>query len=257
MEHVLDSIVVVLYQPQDIVNVAGVIRVMSNFGLRHLRLVEPAAYDPFRLLGIAHHTDALVAATARYGTLAEAVADCAYLLGTTGRTREVERPIFAPRQAAPLLLSAAAANPGRKAALLFGREQDGLPNEALDLCHGIAAISTHPENRSLNLAQAALVLAYELWLAASGPSAADPDLAAAPGFAPAPDLAAGPQREAMFAALESLLTTLYPDTGGPRLTGALSRLRALLLRAAPRAAEAQAFTNLCRHAARVIAGKKQ
>ena len=52
----LDNIVVILYQPQDVVNVGAVIRVMSNFGLKRLRLVEPAAWDAYRVEGIAHHT---------------------------------------------------------------------------------------------------------------------------------------------------------------------------------------------------------
>lgn len=243
----LQDIAVVLYQPQDIVNVAGVIRVMSNFGLRTLRLVEPAAFDPYRLAGIAHHTEPLIEGTERFSTLAEAVADCAYVAGTTGRPREFVRPIYPPRQAAPLMLETARTNPGRKVALLFGRETDGLPNEALDLCHAIVTIPTHPENRSLNLAQAALVLAYELWVSASGEETG--------AGLPAPDLADGAEREALFAALESLLTTLYPGPGSQRLRSSLSRLRALLLRAAPSSGEARALTNLLRHAERVITGR--
>lgn len=255
MQTHLDPIQMVLYQPQDVVNVASVIRVMSNFGLPHLRLVEPAAFDPYRIGGIAHHTEKLVAATQHFATLEEAVADCALVFGTTGRPRHTQRPVLTPRTAAPLLLSAA--SQGRPVAILFGPEQDGLPNEALDQCHGIITIPTHPENRSLNLAQAALVVAYELWMAASQPPEDPPAVSAqAPRVMPLSeaeaDLATGEEREAMFDALEALLRSLYPDTTPERLAGAMARLRAMLLRAAPRQVEARAFTNLCRHAARVI-----
>ncbi|HWI52570.1 MAG TPA: TrmH family RNA methyltransferase [Symbiobacteriaceae bacterium] len=241
---VLQNVAVILYQPQDVVNVAAIIRVMSNFGLTDLRLIEPAAFDPYRIEGIAHHTEQITQAARRFPTLAEATADCAFILGTTGRPRAAQRQIVTPRQAAPLLREAAALHEGRKAAVLFGREQDGLPNEALDLCHGVLTIPTSPENRSLNLAQAALVVAYELWMAGEETTA---PLPAAPA-----DAATGPDREAMFGALEELLRALYPGTTEARLGASLSRLRTMLMRAIPRTEEAAALTNLCRHAVRVL-----
>ncbi len=238
----LDSMVFVLYQPQDIVNVAAIIRVMSNFGLPTLRLVEPAAFDPYRILGIAHGTEALVERVERYETLADAVADCALLFGTTGRPRHAEHRVLAPRQAAPVLLETGRAAGERKVAVLFGREQDGLPNEALDLCHGVIAIPTHPDNRSLNLAQAALVIAYELWIAFSEP------VVAAPAASLPADLAAGADREAMFESFRAFLEALYP--GSPRIETALSRLRTMFMRTAPTQPETEALTNLLRHAVR-------
>lgn len=245
MDTQLHQIAIVLYQPQDVVNVASIIRVMSNFGLNDLRLIEPAAFDPYRIEGIAHHTQSIIAATRRYQSLPEALSDCTFVLGTTGRPRRAERQVLTPRQAAPFLLQTAGLTPDRKVAILFGPEQDGLPNEALDLCHGVLTIPTSPENRSLNLAQASLVVAYELWMAATTHvEPAPPE--------PATDLAAGPEREAMFEAVSHLLRTLYPDTTESRLSSSLSRLRTMLMRAAPRTEEAVALTNLCRHAARSI-----
>lgn len=242
------NIAIILYQPQDVVNVAAIIRVMSNFGLSDLRLIEPAAFDPYRTLGIAHHTQPIIQAVRRYDSLAEATADCAFVVGTTGRPRAANRQILSPRQAAPILREAGSLQEGRKAAVLFGREQDGLPNEALDLCHAVLTIPTSPENRSLNLAQAALVVAYELWMAGE-----EPALPQDAPLVPPADAAAGPGREAMFAALEELLRTLYPGTTDTRLSGALSRLRTMLMRALPRTEEAAALTNLCRHAVRRLA----
>ncbi|HYF93508.1 MAG TPA: TrmH family RNA methyltransferase [Symbiobacteriaceae bacterium] len=232
----LRNIVIILYQPQDVVNVAAIIRVMSNFGLTDLRLVDPAAFDPYRIEGIAHHTGAIIAGARRFASLAEATLDCDYILGTTGRPRAAQRNILTPREAAPQLRATAG-----KAAVLFGPEQDGLPNDALDRCHGVITIPTSPENRSLNLAQAALVICYELWMA-EAPAGAAPDIT----------VAAGPDREAMFGSLAELLRTLYPGTTEARLSSALSRLRTMLMRAAPRTEEAMALTNLCRHAVRAL-----
>lgn len=236
----IESVVVVLYQPQDVVNVAAIIRVMSNFGLSQLRLVEPAAFDPYRIQGIAHHTEELIAATRRFATLDEALADCELVLGTTGRPRQGERLILNPREAAPYLLGAAQS---ARVAILFGPEQDGLPNEALDRCHGMITIPTHPYNRSLNLAQAALVIAYDLWMAANAGERA-PE---------APQgLATGEERASLFGATEELLGALYPTSSPDRLSGAMARLRTLLMRAQPRPEEAAALGNLLRHAARTI-----
>ncbi len=243
MSAYLDHIVFIMYMPQDVVNVAGVVRVMSNFGLPHLRLVEPAAFDPYRIEGIAHGTATLVANARRFPTLADASADCTLVLGTTGRPREAERQVLTPREASPLLLGLGAEPAAPHVAVVFGPEQDGLPNAALDLCHGVITIPTHPDNRSLNLAQAALVIAYELWSLASAEQPLTPT---------EPDLAGGEQRESLFSAVEALLRALYPNTTDVRLEASLSRLRTVLMRARPRTEEATSLTNLFTHAARAL-----
>jgi len=241
----LDSVALVLYQPQDVVNVAAIIRAMSNFGLSDLRLVEPAAFDPYRIAGIAHHTEPLIERTRRFPTLDAALTDCGLVLGTTGRPREIARPVYTPRAAAPEVLESARR---RRVAILFGPEQDGLPNAALDRCHGIICIPTHPFNRSLNLAQAALVIAYELWMAAgeSAPGGDHPGATASPP-------ATGDELQTLFDSIEALLLALYPGGSVTRRTQAAARLRALLMRAVPRSEEVAALTNLLRHAARASA----
>src|SRR3954462_3837723 len=118
----LDNIVVILYQPQDVVNVGAVIRVMSNFGLKRLRLVEPAAWDAYRVEGIAHHTQPVIEVVEFFPDLAAALSDCGFVLGTTARKRGTRRDRLTPGQAAPLVLKAATKSPGTPAALLFGRE---------------------------------------------------------------------------------------------------------------------------------------
>ena len=240
----LDNIVVILFEPQDVVNVGAVIRVMSNFGLKRLRLVEPAAWDAYRVEGIAHHTRPIIDAVEFYPNLAAALADCGFVLGTTARKRGTRRERLTPRQAAPLMLEAATKSPGTPAALLFGREDTGLPNEALDDCHALLTIPTGATNPSLNLAQAALVVIYELFLATQAgdevvsvePSAAPISAGQEPSGVPPrrgepasvvqaiellqqdARLATGTEREQMFKALAELLWKLYPNTTEERVT---------------------------------------
>lgn len=158
----LSRIVVVLDHPQDVVNVAGVIRAMKNMGLSRLRLVRPDDFDPHRIEGIAHRSTDLVEATEIVDTLDEAVADCVFVVGTTARGRTANRNYGRPRELASEML---ARTPEGSVALLFGREDRGLTNEDLDRCHAVTIIPTHPEYSSINLAQACLVLAYEVFLA--------------------------------------------------------------------------------------------
>ena len=167
----LEGIVVVLWETQDRVNVAGTVRAMKNFGLERLRLVNPAEWDPWRIEGIAHDTHEIVERTEIHDSLQSALADCSFVVGMTARSRRAKRAIGRPRQLAPELLGRALdAVEGRSGpvAILYGREDHGLSNEALDLCHRTAHIPTNPDHASLNLAQAVLVMAYELWMAAEG-----------------------------------------------------------------------------------------
>jgi tRNA/rRNA methyltransferase len=169
-----DGIVIVLWETQDYVNIAGTIRAMKNFGLGNLRLVSPVLWDPWRIEGIAHDTGEIVAATRIFDSLQEAIADCSHVVAMTARERRAKRSVGRPREVAREILERAA-QVGTEAeggtgpvAILFGREDHGLPNWALDLAHRAVTIPTNPEHASLNLAQAVLLLAYELWLAAEG-----------------------------------------------------------------------------------------
>src|SRR5690606_5738324 len=105
-----------------------------------------------------------------FEALPDALADCSFVAAMTARERRAKRTTARPRDIAPELLErAGAAREGvGPVAVLFGREDHGLPNWALDLCHRTVTIPTNPEHASLNLAQAVLVLSYELWMAAAG-----------------------------------------------------------------------------------------
>lgn len=141
---------------------------MKNFGLVDLRLVRPDEFDAYRLEGIAHRTADLIEACEIHDTLDAALADATFVVGTTARARTAGRSYLRPREAAEAIASRVAQGSEERVAVLFGREDRGLTNEDLDRCHAVTVIPTTPEYSSLNLAQAALVLAYEVFLAMDG-----------------------------------------------------------------------------------------
>jgi tRNA/rRNA methyltransferase/tRNA (cytidine32/uridine32-2'-O)-methyltransferase len=162
-DSILSRVCVVLYEPQDPVNIAAAVRAMKNMGLADLRLVRPCEYTEYRLAGIAHNTEDVVSRIRHFDTLDAALADCVRVAGFTARRRAAKRPIVDVRDAAAALLQYVDGGP---VALMFGREDHGLPNDALDRAHLVVTIPT-TNHSSLNLAQAVLLGCYELHLAAA------------------------------------------------------------------------------------------
>lgn len=157
--------ILVLVNPQDIVNIASAVRIAKNFGIEQVRLVDPEVFDPYRIEGIAHNTADLVARIQLFDTLAAAVGDCVFTAVLTARERAAKRTVLRPREAAAALQHEAAAGP---VAIVAGREDSGLTNAELDLCNVLVTISTDPAHPSLNLAQAVAIMAYESWNARGG-----------------------------------------------------------------------------------------
>jgi TrmH family RNA methyltransferase len=160
------SLVVVLQEPQDLVNIAHVVRGLKNFGFRDLRLVAPREYDAYRIGGIAHQTQDVLARIVVVDTLEAALADCVHVVGFTARGRSAKRNVQRPRDAAAEIVTLWDAGP---VALLFGREDKGLTNEALDRCHRVVTIPSDPAYPSLNLAHAVALMLYELALLRGDP----------------------------------------------------------------------------------------
>jgi TrmH family RNA methyltransferase len=223
-----ERFIIVLNEPQDIVNIAGTVRAMMNMGLSRLRLVRPALYDAYRVAGIAHGSEWLLDRIEFPATLEDAVADASRIVGTTSRRRTASYVWQHPREAAPELLGLAAASEG-PVVILFGREDKGLANEQLDLCDRLLVVPTSPDHPSLNLAQAVLLVAYELWLARSDA-----------GPLPRPKRKSGPATPAemqhMFADAETALDTIefFKSRNAPTV---MRSLRAILRRAEPTARE--------------------
>ena len=188
------NITVVLHEPRDPVNIAAAVRAMANMGLDELILVDPAEFDPRRITGIAHRTDHIVEAATRAGSLREALADATCVVGTSARPRTARRNYGRPRELAPRILRRARRG---RVAIVFGREDRGLSNDALDLCHEVMVIPTAPGFASLNLAQAVLLVAYELFLA--GPDAHEALPAGKRSLGPA----TAAELEEMYRALEA------------------------------------------------------
>jgi tRNA/rRNA methyltransferase len=224
----LDNVKIVLDEPQNLVNVGGIVRAMKNMGLSHLRVVNPAEWDPWRITGIAHRCDDIVEGTGHHLSLDEAVADCVLVLGTSARSRTAQRNYGWVRDWAPRILASSAEGP---VAVVFGREDRGLSNEALDRCDGVVMVPTDPGYSSLNLAQACLIIAYELLLAS----------AAAPETLPKGKRNVGPADretlESMFQALEQGLHRI--DFFSARTPENVMRtVRTLISRAQPDVQEA-------------------
>ena len=193
------SIIVVLDQPQDLVNIAHVVRGMKNFAFRDLRLVQPREYDAYRAEGIAHQTADVLARVRTFASLGEAIADCVHVVGLTARGRTAKRNLQRPREAAAEINLLADGSP---VALLFGREDKGLSNDALDRCHRVVTIPTEASYPSLNLGHAAIIMLYELALARGAE--------ARPFKAPrrAAEPAAAEELERLFADVDRALATI-------------------------------------------------
>lgn len=219
---VLSAVTVVLFESQDPINIGAVVRAMKNMGADDLRLVRPCAYDPNRLEQIAHDTRELVERIRHFDTLDDALADCVYVVAFSGRRRAAKWARHTPRTAAVDLISHAAHG---RVAIMFGREDHGLPNEALDRANAIATIPT-TDHFSLNVAQACLLALYELHLRAGD---ATKRIAAPKHAAPPPTMA---ELEHAFADAHAALDAIaYFRTRNAELV--MRSLRALVYRAAP------------------------
>lgn len=154
-----DGLRVVLVDVRNPLNIGAVARAMSNFGFPHLRLVNP--YDvAFRNARSAVGAAATLENAEVFKTVAEAVADCSLVVGTTAvGHRDLQHSLTRLEPGANLIRAHLAAGP---CALLFGSEKFGLSNEDMSHCHWLMHIPTRDEHASMNLGQAVAVCLYEL-----------------------------------------------------------------------------------------------
>ncbi|MCB2128096.1 MAG: RNA methyltransferase [Rhodobacteraceae bacterium] len=151
----------ILVRPQMGENIGAAARAMLNFGLSHMRLVDPRDGWPNpRAVAMASGAAGRVLDHAGVtGTLPEAIADCAYVFATTARTRDLTKPVMTPERAMEHARALTAA--GRKVGILFGPERAGLENEDIARANALISIPVNPDFASLNLGQAVLLCAYE------------------------------------------------------------------------------------------------
>ncbi|HTU50881.1 MAG TPA: TrmJ/YjtD family RNA methyltransferase [Acidobacteriaceae bacterium] len=159
-----DRLCIILVSTRNPLNIGAAARAMCNFGFHHLRLVQP--YDPaFREARSAVGASSVLTDAKAFSALAEAVADCTLVVGTTAiRHRQLQHPLHLLKDGAPLILQELAAPPDHpsRVAILFGSEKVGLSNEDLSHCHWLMHIPTGDEQKSMNLGQAVAVCLYEL-----------------------------------------------------------------------------------------------
>jgi TrmH family RNA methyltransferase len=153
------NIIVVLDRPQDAVNIGAVVRAIKNMGFTQLRLVNPRPFTEADLGRIAHHAEDVIATIRVDASLDDALADAVYVVGTSAIAHS-KLPLR--RDVEQLSRELMHRAEGETVALLFGTEDDGLANVALDHCHTIAALPTNPAYPALNLAQSVLLFLYEL-----------------------------------------------------------------------------------------------
>ena len=96
----LAAVHVVLFEPQDPINIAATARAMKNMGVSSLRLVRPVPYDPQRLSGIAHDTNDILDNIRHFETLDDALSDCVRVAGYTARRRAAKRQVMSAESAA-------------------------------------------------------------------------------------------------------------------------------------------------------------
>lgn len=155
----LDLLRVVLVAPRNPLNIGAAARAMSNFGFTHLRVVNP--YEvAFRDAKSAVGASPVLTAAKEFSTVADAIADCTLVVGTTAvRHRQLQQPLKVLPAGAPFILKRLRSSP---VALLFGSEKWGLSNDALSHCHWVMHIPTRKEHQSMNLGQAVAICLYEL-----------------------------------------------------------------------------------------------
>jgi TrmH family RNA methyltransferase len=156
----LDGLVVVLVRPRNPLNIGAVARAMSNFGAHRLRLVNPFA-GGFREARSAVGASDLLEQAEEFKTVAEAVADCALVVGTTAIRKRV-LPDAVRRLDESLGSAIRQQLQAQRVAVLFGSEKIGLTNKDFSHCHWLLNIPTKEKNISMNLGQSVAVCLYEL-----------------------------------------------------------------------------------------------
>lgn len=158
----IENIAIVLFQPRVPENIGAAARAACNMGIRKLVVVAPRNLDMVRVSKMATHAASdVVEKIEVYDTLQEALSEFNWVVGTTARLGGGRQAIPSPARLAEKLIPISAEN---KIALLFGPEDRGLTNEDLRLCHDLVNIPT-ADFSSLNLAQAVMVMCYELFMA--------------------------------------------------------------------------------------------
>jgi tRNA (cytidine32/uridine32-2'-O)-methyltransferase len=158
----LENIRIVLVSTSHTGNIGSAARAMKTMGLSQLVLVNPITAPDGKSSALAAGAGDVLANAKTVDTLAEAVADCGLVIGTSARSRTLSWPMLEPRGCGEKMISEVSKYP---VALVFGRENNGLSNDELQQCHFHVCIPANPDYSSLNLAAAVQTLCYEVRMA--------------------------------------------------------------------------------------------
>ncbi|MGX9218651.1 RNA methyltransferase [Massilia varians] len=225
-------------------NVGSVARAMKTMGFSELVLVAPRCDDPLNdaeAVAFASGAGDVLANARIVGSIGEALDGCNFAAAVSARLREFSPPVWTPRA-----FAAHAAGQGElRPALVLGNERVGLPNEIVQQCNVLINIPSNPEYSSLNLSQAAQVLAYECRLAATGDTVEERGV----GFHG--DAASMAQIDGMYAHLEEALVAIgFLNANNPKKL--MPRLKRLFSRTGLETEE----VNILRGIARAIIEQK-
>ena len=228
----LDGLVVILVRPRNPLNIGAAARAMSNFGAHRLRLVNPYAVA-FREARSAVGASAILAKAKEFKTVAEAVADCTLVVGTTAvRNRALQHPLrrLGGETGSEIRSQLQAGRVG----ILFGSEKIGLTNDDFSHCHWLLNIPTRDGHVSMNLGQAVAVCLYEIARSAAPKTAA-----------PQPDLAtAGENEQISETLLEALHKSGYVKPGNDAVSE--KKVRRLVLRLGMESGDARVLLGMVR-----------
>ncbi|OBV40143.1 RNA methyltransferase [Janthinobacterium psychrotolerans] len=223
-------------------NIGAVARAMKTMGFSDLVLVNPRFADALRdpeAVAFASGAQDILAGARIVGSIAEALEGCNYAAAVSARLREFSPPVTAPRDIAAQL----AAGTELHAAVIFGNERFGLPNEIVEQCNVLINIPANPEYSSLNLSQAAQVVAYECRVAALAASG-DAQAASPIGFHG--DAASLAQVDGMYAHLQEALVAIdFLDADNPKKL--MPRLKRLFSRTGLETEEVNILRGIARH----------
>jgi TrmH family RNA methyltransferase len=240
-------ITVVLVHPREEGNVGSTARAMANMGLRELIVVEPAA--PFGNVATAFAVGArhVLDNALRVPDLKTALAGFRRVVGTTSiRDRRWEVPLLTPRELPGLLAQDA---PDTPTALVFGPEVGGLTNDDLSLAGAIVTIPCSPVQPTLNLGQAVLIVAYELFQARRETPVVAVEEVGGVGSPEPP--AATAEIDGLFGHLSEVLQRIG-FARDDSFTGVVRDLRRLAARAAPTSRDVAILRGICRRAQRAL-----
>jgi len=249
------AVAVVLVRPREEGNVGAAARAMANMGLGRLILVEPAAALGPTARAFAVGARHVLDGCSRVASLREALAPFPRVIGTTStRDRRQAVPLIGPRELPARL---AADLPGTPVALVFGPEVGGLTNEELACANLVVSVPCAPLQPTLNLAQAVLILAYELYQArlggpGNGVGGAELAGAAAAATVPAEVPATTADVDGLFDQAAAVLRRIGFDRDST-FPGVLRDLRAAAARARLSEREAAILRGICRRAAHALA----